>query len=101
EDLQVVNDPAAVPVHADGGQLLAVLGGRGHPDLVAPDDWRRPALAVDRRLPAHVLGLRPAQRRGRRGVAVGGQAAEGGPVVERHRGGGGGRKGEGEQQRSG
>src|SRR6185436_5221345 len=51
EQLVVGEDLAAVTVDADHRQLLAVARAGGEPDLLPPDDGRRPAAAVDRGLP--------------------------------------------------
>src|SRR5262249_4595143 len=62
EDLDVVDDRALVDVQADGEEFLAVGGGVGHPQLLAQDDRRRPALTRQRPLPRNVLLLAPLGR---------------------------------------
>ena len=61
EELEVVNDLAGVAVHADGEQIPAILGGGVEPDLIPPDDGRRPGASVNGRLPLHVVCLAPGQ----------------------------------------
>ena len=62
EQLQVVDDLSARDVESQCRQLAAVGRRRRHPHLVADDDRRRPAAAVNRRLPADVALLTPGQR---------------------------------------
>ena len=59
EQLQVVQRLAGVLVERHREQLLAVRRRGRQPDLLAEDDRRRPGAAVDRHLPAHVLGFTP------------------------------------------
>ena len=53
--LDVVNDLAAVEIHAQGKQFTAIRAGGGQPDLGAPHDRRRIPLAVNCRFPANVF----------------------------------------------
>ena len=92
-ELDVVNNCTHFAIHTDGEELRAVVLGRGHPDLIAPDDRRRPALVMDGRLPDDVLRLAPRQRQTDGvGMAVVVGAAEQGPVVAGQGGGGQGCK---------
>ena len=61
EELDVVNDPAAGSVAANREQAFAVRGGRGHPNLIAPDDRRGVAEVMDADFPADVFLLAPLQ----------------------------------------
>ena len=83
-------------VDRDRAELAAVLRGGGHPDLPAPDNRRRPGLALERRLPLDVLRLAPRERQsgGIRGSLARG-SAELGPVVSRAQQSGEGEQGEG------
>src|SRR5262249_32655551 len=82
EDLDIVDDLASIAMHAQGKEFLAVRSRRGQPDLVAPDHRRRPALAVNGRLPANVLCLAPMERQtGGLGVTVSCRPAILWPVV--------------------
>src|SRR5438552_4991061 len=47
EQLHVMDDFSRLPVHADSEEFLAVSAGSGHPNLIAPDNGRRPALVVN------------------------------------------------------
>src|SRR5262249_54208395 len=83
-------------IDAGGEHLVAVFGGRRQPDLVAPDDRRRPAAVVDGGLPDDVLALAPPDGELLRvGVAVTGRPTEARPGVPAEGGGG---QGEGREQ---
>src|SRR5262249_43852608 len=82
ENLDVVDDIPRVAIDTYREELLAVGASGGHPNLIAPDDGRRPALVVYGGLPANVFRLAPAHRQrlgGRNAVA--GRPAELRPVV--------------------
>ena len=71
EELDVVENLARVAVDAQDEEFLAVRTGRRQPDLIAPHDWRRPALVMDGRLPDDVLFLAPGDRQaGGVGMAI-------------------------------
>ena len=57
EQMQIVNKFSGVLVHANGEQLSPVSRGRGQPNLIAPDHWRRPAPVVDGRFSNDVFCL--------------------------------------------
>lgn len=52
---QVVFDLAAVEVDAYGKQFRPVGRGRGKPNLLVPNDRRRPTFAVNGCLPQHIF----------------------------------------------
>src|SRR5262249_18727456 len=76
EHFDVVDDLARMPVYAERKKRLAVGPSGGQPDVIAPDDGRRPTLIVNRRLPADVFRFAPLNRQtDRRGMAVAVSAA--------------------------
>ncbi len=76
----VEGDFAGIGVYAETGELFAVGGGGGEPDLFVGDGGRRPCPAMNGDFPGDVLGFTPlGGELSGRGAVLGG-ASEVGPV---------------------
>jgi hypothetical protein len=89
EKFEIVLNRASFAVHADGEHLRPVGLGGGHPNLVAPNHRRRPALVVNSRLPNDVLLFAPGHgEAGRVGVTIFMRPAVLRPILAGKNGGG-------------
>ena len=62
ENFEIEAILARLPVHANGKHLRTVGFGGGHPNLIAPNDRRRPSLVVNGGFPNDVLFFAPGDR---------------------------------------
>src|ERR1043166_8458737 len=59
EQFEIMENPAAVAIHANGEEFLAVFRSRGEPDLVVPNHRRGPGAPVNGCLPSDMVGFAP------------------------------------------
>src|ERR1039458_3854956 len=92
ENLLIETNLAAVRIHTDGEEVMAIVRRRGHPDLTAHHNRGGPAAIGNLRLPLDIVRLAPMQREAdelgvtrRRRMAIAPGPAELRPIRERRR----------------